>query len=144
MLGIELSSILVSLWHQVLNLFGIDFCIELKQFWQPKWLPKSSLSPTIFDSKFDFSQHTAVHAFPRGVLLETPWLIVADVGAFLVSFCILLAPAWHPFGNLLQLCGKFAGLSWVPQNSTFEGTPMLGPAELSAVAGTRSARLDIL
>ena len=28
-------------------------------------------------------------------------------------------------------------------NSTFEASPMLGPAELGAVAGTRVARLDI-
>ena len=30
------------------------------------------------------------------------------------------------------------------QNATLEGSPMNGPAELSAVAGTRVARLDMI
>ena len=59
------------------------------------------------------------------------WLIAVDIDTLLVPFDTLLAPDWHPFDTLLQLFGKFAGLSRIPRNSTFVGSQMLGPAECS-------------
>ena len=48
---------------------------------------------------------------------------------------------YYEIDSLSAIC-FIGGNIMKAQSSTFEGSPMLGPAELSAVAGTRVAQFD--
>lgn len=61
-------------------------------------------------------RNTTVHVFHGGVFWRALGSLRLMLVLFLISFCTLLALFWHSFGTLLQVLGKFAGLSWVPRH----------------------------
>ena len=99
---IDCFIILDPFWYHLLSLFGIDFRTEFESLSNPKWFSNSTLRATMLDQQTDFSQHCRPY-FSTGAILESPLLIVADVGALLVPFCFLLAPLWYQFITFWQV-----------------------------------------
>ena len=133
-------------WHWFLIILGIDFdsivvilLASFSQLFQDRFVHRFG---TIFDSKMvppidplanHFQSKLKLFATSPSIFLHGGffWKALGSLWLMLVPFWYLLAPVRHYSGNRLQMFCKFAGLSWVLLNSTFEGSQMLGPAELS-------------
>ena len=74
--------------------------MDLEPVGDTKWFPQNDPLDNKFHSKSKCFATLPSILFSTGICLESPWLIVADVGALLISFCTLLTTVRHPLHHM--------------------------------------------